>query len=86
MAEFCGQCSEEMFGEVYYKPNIKDDEMICILCEGCGKKVWIDNSGYRIGCQFCIYGDEGVCEFAGEIANDYFCEKFNRRIKENEEK
>ena len=82
MADFCGQCSEALFGELCLtKPNIKDDEILNILCEGCGKMVWIDKSGYRIGCQFCIEGDEGVCQFAGEISNDYFCEKFKRRNK-----
>jgi hypothetical protein len=81
MADFCGQCSEELFGQIDYKPNIKDNEVEKMLCEGCGKIVFIDNSGYRVGCQFCINGDEGVCEFAGEICNDYFCEKFVRRIK-----
>jgi len=79
MADFCRQCSEELFDDFYDKPNIKHDEVVSMLCEGCGKKVFIDSSGYRIGCQFCIYGEEGVCEFAGEISNDYFCEKFNRR-------
>jgi len=79
MADFCGQCSEKLFDKIYDVPNIEDDEIVSILCEGCGKTVFLDNSGYRIGCQCCIYGDEGVCEFAGEISDDYFCEKFNRR-------
>ena len=79
MAEFCGQCSEEIFGKIDYKLNIKDDEVVSMLCEGCGRYVFIDNSGYRVGCQFCVEGNEGVCQFAGEISNDYFCEKFKRR-------
>jgi RNase P subunit RPR2 len=79
MADFCGQCSEKLFGKIDYKPQIKDDEVVSMLCEGCGKAVFIDNSGYKVGCQFCIYGDEGVCEFAGEIGDDFFCEKFKRK-------
>jgi hypothetical protein len=27
MADFCGQCSEELFGQIDYKPNIKDNEV-----------------------------------------------------------
>lgn len=50
MADFCKECSDEMFG-----PDVPNDfeglcepgEMVSVLCEGCGY-IWVDHTGKRI--------------------------------------
>jgi hypothetical protein len=80
MADFCGQCSKKMFGFIEYLPkNIPEGCVEKMLCEGCGKIVFLDMSGLRVGCQFCTHPEGGVCPFAGEIGDDFFCEHFTRR-------
>ena len=81
MADFCNKCNLELFGRTE-KFNIKRNEVLQILCEGCGKVMYIDYTGFQVACQFCINGDEGVCYYAGEISNDFFCKKFKRRKNE----
>jgi len=48
MAEFCKKCTEELFGiEAAQTINmgIKEDEITTMLCEGCGKTIWVTNNG-----------------------------------------
>lgn len=53
MADFCHQCTFELFGEGYAPFNdfadlsIADDEMQRVLCEGCGY-IQVDNKGRRL--------------------------------------
>lgn len=48
MADFCRQCEVEMFN-----PNnpttydILDNEVMLLLCEGCGGYVWVDKYGNK---------------------------------------
>jgi len=48
MADFCKQCSNDVFGEDFgdLKSLCKEDEMVHVLCEGCGQ---------------CIVNSEGEC-------------------------
>lgn len=50
MAEFCMECSENIFGA-----DFGDFANICeeggkarVLCEGCGCMIWVDHTGKRI--------------------------------------
>lgn len=53
MAEFCRGCTEQIFGKecadkAYSEKICKEDEMLPILCEGCGEVVFIDWEGRKI--------------------------------------
>lgn len=51
MADFCKKCHDEFFGEECENSIIglcKEGEMTIILCEGCGKNIWIDHKGERV--------------------------------------
>ena len=78
MADFCNKCNSELFG-IIENYDVPKDMFLKILCEGCGKWMYVDSTGFQAACQFCVHGDEGVCEYAGEIGNDYLCDKFERR-------
>jgi len=89
MADFCKQCTKELFGEEASKSlnfGIKDDEYTTILCEGCGRNVRVQNDGHRIECNTCQHGDEGVCmNVSGdnyghqtEISGDWCCSNYER--------
>ncbi len=51
MADFCNKCEKDILNvdddnlTVY---NIKNDECINILCEGCGGFVWVDKFGCKV--------------------------------------
>lgn len=53
MADFCHQCTFELFGEElapfndFVDPSVEDDEMITVLCEGCGY-IDVDSKGRRL--------------------------------------
>ena len=49
MADFCHECSIQMFGEDFkdFASDINDDQMRQALCEGCGF-IWVDKDGKRI--------------------------------------
>ena len=96
MADFCKQCSEKMFGkEVTDKLDfgIKENEILCILCEGCGRQVWVQNDGCRIECNLCKNAEDSVCHKVPgmnfgrptEISGTYGCVNFERRINERSE-
>ena len=46
MSEWCKKCHHDMWGDdvEYERFNIKDNEVINILCEGCGQR-WVDKYG-----------------------------------------
>jgi uncharacterized protein with PIN domain len=53
MAEYCNECEKELFGinrndEIKYI-SLKRDEVIPILCEGCGIYYWCDIHGVNQG-------------------------------------
>lgn len=54
MADFCKECSEEMFGADYgdlagisTAQNTADGLYACVLCEGCGP-ILVDHRGLRV--------------------------------------
>lgn len=53
MADFCHQCTFELFGEElapfndFVSPSLGDDFMHTVLCEGCGY-IDVDNRGRRL--------------------------------------
>lgn len=49
MADFCKDCSIELFGEDFndFAGLCKENEMIYVLCEGCGW-VYVNHFGARI--------------------------------------
>lgn len=49
MADFCKECSEEIFGEDLgdLTDLCKENEMISVLCEGCGY-IYVDHKGIRV--------------------------------------
>lgn len=46
MADFCKQCSIELFGEDFgdHKGHCKEGMMVAVICEGCGF-VHVDHEG-----------------------------------------
>jgi len=53
MADFCRECHEETFGKkltdaIYSMKLCKEDEMVPILCEGCGEVVFVDWDGRKV--------------------------------------
>ena len=86
MADFCGKCSMEHFGFVD-KPKIDEETLLQILCEGCGRPVWIDHTGYRVCCNECVHADHGTCNHCAggnfgnttEICGSWMCNNFERR-------
>lgn len=49
MADFCKQCSIELFGKDMhdFAGICKKGEMAAVLCEGCGY-IWVDSNGKRL--------------------------------------
>lgn len=51
MADFCKECTEELFGD-RLPSNVaglcKEGEMTSILCEGCGEIIWVDHEGRKV--------------------------------------
>lgn len=49
MAEFCRDCSIEVFGEDFgdFAGIAGEGEVVAVLCEGCGDVIWVDQSGVR---------------------------------------
>lgn len=86
MADFCRQCNEEHWGKDVPKDNhgIKDNEILWLLCEGCGRTVRVLNDGTRMECNTCVFAGPGVCEregnVVGEIGDGFVCE-FWKEIK-----
>ena len=89
MADFCKACSNDMFG-----PEITslldygcaEDEVTLIICEGCGRNVWVKKDGTRVECNTCIYPDSSVCTNCKgiegqitEIAGDGSCGNWEER-------
>lgn len=61
MADFCYQCTADLFGAEYAPNNdmagiAKPDYMVGVLCEGCSGWVFVDSEGK------CL--DHYVCELA----------------------
>lgn len=53
MADFCRECHEDLFGKkatdaIYSMKLCKEDEMVPLLCEGCGEVVFVDCNGKKI--------------------------------------
>jgi len=53
MADFCRECHEDLFGKectdaVYSIKLCKEDEMVLMLCEGCGEVIWVDMNGKKL--------------------------------------
>ena len=86
MADFCGQCEMRLFGEIT-KPDIDKGCLNLILCEGCGRQVWIDHTGLRVECGECRFAHEGTCDnvagdncwYTSEISGEGLCKNFIRR-------
>jgi len=49
MADFCKACSERIFGEDFgdLKGLCKDDEMVQVICEGCGY-IFVNSEGIKV--------------------------------------
>ena len=55
MADFCRQCEIEMFNpKNLTQYGILDNEVMLLLCEGCGGSVWVDKYGNK---QSDVYKD-----------------------------
>ena len=56
MADFCKECEIDVLGvtENFTTYDIKDNEVMLLLCEGCGGSVWVDKYGHK---QSQIYKD-----------------------------
>lgn len=40
----------------------------------------LEKKGFKIKCcGNCFYADEGICQFAGEISTDYYCENYKKK-------
>lgn len=86
MSDFCKSCTDRLFGSDAAKTldyGCKEDEATSLLCEGCGKMVWVRRDGLRVDCSTCgLVGDE-ICEYpedsAGEIGDDYVCGHWKER-------
>ena len=59
MSEWCKEHSIKMFGFNENKELCKDEEMTTMLCEGCGKSIWVNHEGEKIETEPCVVcGDE----------------------------
>jgi hypothetical protein len=49
MADFCRDCSIEMFGKDYRElaDLCKPGHMVQVICEGCGF-IWVDENGVKV--------------------------------------
>ena len=50
MADFCQECSIRVWGEDM-KDLVglcKENEMLRVLCEGCGYYIWVDSNGKKL--------------------------------------
>ena len=57
MADFCKQCSEEMFGEDFEDLKIvKEGQVLRTICEGCGLTV-VDHTGRCIAACLNKHGE-----------------------------
>lgn len=58
MADFCEQCSDELFGgqygssDFYFTEPCENGEGYPVICEGCGY-VLVDNNGVCLGGEGC---------------------------------
>jgi hypothetical protein len=51
MADFCRKCTDELFGEectCNVAGLCKIFQITQILCEGCGKMIWVDYKGKKV--------------------------------------
>jgi len=51
MADFCKECNERNWGPGTpsdFEGMCEEGKMVAVLCEGCGRFIWVDHEGRRI--------------------------------------